>query len=153
MFVEIVPLKEIHAHMSWKWRNDKEIWTYTGTKPSKVITLEDELNWIRVVLKRHNEKRFAIIADGVYIGNTQLTDITNESAQLHIFIGDKNYWGKNIATSAVSLLLYEAKKLNLKTVYLLVNKNNIPAIKAYKKNGFKITKTNISDDIEMEIIL
>ena len=34
------------------------------------------------------------------------------------------------------------KRMKIKTVYLHVKSDNIPAIKSYKNNGFRITKKN-----------
>lgn len=74
-----------------------------------------------------------------YIGNVQLTGITNEEATFHIFIGEKKYWGKGIGTIATRLIIeYAAKYLNLKRIVLSVKKEHIAAIKAYEKVGFKI---------------
>lgn len=152
MQIELKPLKEEHAQISYKWRNDEDVWKYTGSKPNKKITLQDELNWIREVLKRENEKRYAIIVNNQYVGNIQLTDITGETAQFHIFIGDKNFWGKNIGTVATKLMLENAKKIKLKKIYLEVNKKNLSAIKVYEKNGFIQIKENDSK-IYMELEL
>ena len=75
-----------------------------------------------------------------YIGNVQLTKITDQNAEFHIFIGEKNMHGKGIGTQATKLILnYAFYNLNLKTIYLTVNKKNHNAIKAYKKCGFYIT--------------
>jgi len=40
MKVIIRPLQETDAFISNKWRNNPDIWKYTGNKPDKEITLE-----------------------------------------------------------------------------------------------------------------
>ena len=87
----IVPLQQEHSQISWRWRNDPEIWKYTGNKPSLEITPEIERDWIEGVLEDRNSKRFAITVDGLYVGNIQLTNIDQTAAQYHIFIGEKDY--------------------------------------------------------------
>ena len=67
MKITIRPLCIEDALTSYKWRNNPNIWKYTGNKPDKVITPEIETEWIKKVLKNENERRFAIIADGQYI--------------------------------------------------------------------------------------
>lgn len=145
MFIYIRPLCEKDALKSFKWRNDSEIWVYTGSRPDGYITEQIELEWIRRVLSDETSKRFAICIVGTneYIGNVQLTNIDNGSAQFHIFIGNKSYWGKGISTSATSLVLSFARKcLKLKKVYLDVHEKNIAAIKSYKKNDFEVVSLN-----------
>lgn len=139
MDVSIRFLEEEDAKISYIWRNDSVIWKYTGSKPTKFITYEIENDWIKRVLKRKNEIRFAICigSEGEYVGNVQLTNITEIDAEFHIFIGNKNFQNKGIGTKATSLILsYAMKDLKLKAVYLFVNKHNISAIKSYNKCGF-----------------
>jgi len=137
--VEIRALKEDDAEVSWRWRNDPVIWELTGSRPDRYVTVDTEREWIRSVLARKNERRFAICLppEGKYIGNIQLTDITESKAELHIFIGEQTFWGKGIATSASKLILdYAFNDLKLKEVYLFVNKANLAAVKVYDRCGF-----------------
>ena len=137
MTVVIRPLVKEDANISYKWRNNPEIWKYTGSRPDREITLDIELEWIENVLHRENEKRFAILVDNVYVGNTQLTSITDESAVFHIFIGDTKYWGKGVASKAMDLLMNFAKnELNLEKLILTVNQENKSAVNLYKRKGF-----------------
>jgi RimJ/RimL family protein N-acetyltransferase/glycosyltransferase involved in cell wall biosynthesis len=132
-------LEEADAAVSWKWRNDPKVWEYTGSKPDKPITYEIELDWIKKVLQRQNEIRFAICEKetGNYIGNVQLTDINGYDAAFHIFIGDKKSWGSGYGTEATCLMLkYGFNVLKLQSIWLDVKKENIAAIKAYEKAGF-----------------
>lgn len=154
MEINIRPLEEKDAYVSAKWRNDKEIWKFTGSKPDRKITKKIERKWILEVLQRRNEKRFAIcVGSGKkYIGNVQLTDITKKTAEYHIFIGDKKYWGKGIATNVTKKIIdYAFKELNLLQVYLHVNKENLAAIKAYTKCGFIKFRGRNKGEIKMII--
>lgn len=149
MDVKLRKLQKEDGLTSWKWRNNPEIWEYTSTRPSGV-TQEIETQWIEKVTKRTNERRYAIIADNVYVGNVQLLDITDNDAEFHIFIGNKNYWGKGVATIATNQILEIAKnELHLKKVYLEVNKNHSVAQKLYEKTGFNVV-SNKDDMIVME---
>lgn len=143
--VLIRPLVETDALLSWKWRNDAEVWQYTGSKPDQYITYEIEKAWIEKALSDDTSRRFAIMANGEYVGNIQLTNIVeNKTAEYHIFIGDKNYWGKSIAILATHQIIRYAKTvLKLEEIYLNVNPNNIPAIKVYEKCNFKQVNKNI----------
>lgn len=137
MRVSIRPLQEGDAYTSVKWRNDPEVFKYTGGVYDHEITLDMELAWIRKVMLNNDEYRCAILADGVYVGNIYLTDISKESAQYHIFIGDRTYWGKGVAKKASQIILcYAFCSLKLDYVYLRVQKKNVVAHHLYHKLGF-----------------
>lgn len=136
MQVKLRALTEADALVSYKWRNNPIVWKYTGKRPDQEITPEIELKWIKDVLSRPDEVRYAIIADDSYVGNIQLTNLSANDAEFHIFIGETSYWGKGIATKALTVFLDKIKKLNLKKIYLTVNKDNTAAVKLYKKVGF-----------------
>ncbi len=143
----IRPLTNEDAKVSYIWRNDPEIWKYTGKRPDRTITYEIEDNWIRKVLAASDSFRFAIEADGHYIGNIQITNIrTRQDGEYHIFIGDRKFWGKGIATLATYQLIRFAKEvIGLKRLYLFVNPLNTAAIRVYEKCGF----VRNSDEIKM----
>lgn len=153
MEVRIRPLEEHDAYTSVNWRNDPKIWKLTGSRPDRTITLEDELNWIRKVTSDEKDRRFAIIADQAYVGNIYLTGIKDGEAEYHIFIGEKSYWGKGVATLASRAIIeYARHDLGLKRLELSVNENNAAAIKLYEKLGFKAIES-LEGFIRMELEL
>jgi RimJ/RimL family protein N-acetyltransferase len=144
MKVIIRPLQEADAIKSFRWRNNEEIWRLTGNKPNKKITAKMELDWIREALTRSDEIRFAICAGETeeYIGNVQLTKITEMSAEFHIFIGELSFQNKGIGSKATKLMIdYSHERLGLKNIYLKVHLLNYSAIRAYIKCGFKFQKS------------
>lgn len=150
--VLIRPLCIEDAKVSYRWRNDSDIWRYTGIRPNKEITEEIEIDWIKKVIIDETSKRFAILVNDQYVGNIQLTNISQEKkdAEYHIFIGEKNFWGKGIATLATSQIIEYAKEwLRLESIYLFVKPENKSAINVYQKSGFK----KINEDFRMEINL
>lgn len=153
MDVYIRPLELDDAKVSYLWRQDAQIWIYTGSKPDSLITYEVEKEWLKNALKRKNEIRFAIcVGDSrEYIGNVQLTNISQDEAEFHIFIGKKEFHNKGIGTKATKLILEYAKTIiKLIRVYLWVNKENTSAIRAYKKSGF-IEDEQIGEQLKFTI--
>lgn len=137
MQVAIRPLIEDDAYTSVKWRNDPEVFKYTGNTYAHEITIESELAWIRKAIANPNDYRCAIIANGVYVGNIYLTDINDGVAHYHIFIGDKSYWGKGVAKLAsLQIIEYGFRKLNLNQIILRVKSMNLSACNLYKALGF-----------------
>ena len=137
MNIHIRPLEVSDAQVSYRWRNDPELWVYTGFKPDKEIALTDEKAWIKKVVADETCRRFAIIADGTYVGNIYITDIRDGTGEYHVFIGDKKFWGKGVAKEAsLQIIAYAKKELKLHTILLGVKKENIAACKLYLKLGF-----------------
>ena len=151
MDVYIRKLELEDAYVSYKWRNDSEVFKYTGTVYDHEITLETELQWIEKVIKNDDEYRYAIVADGIYVGNIYLTNIGNKSAEYHIFIGEKSYWGKGVAKKAsIVIIRFGFEHLNLQKIVLEVRPQNNTAIRLYEKLGFTMIGEN-SNFIKMEI--
>ena len=151
MRISIRPLKVEDAYTSYKWRNDPEVFKYTGTVYSNEITLETELNWIKNVIAKEDDYRCAIIVDGIYVGNIYITNIKDGEGEYHIFIGNKEYWGKGIATEVSKLIIqYAFECLRLKSIFLNVRKENAVAIKLYNNLGFTIEKED--DFITMRLL-
>lgn len=151
MRVEIRPLVEADAYTSYKWRNDPEVFKYTGNTYDHEITLESELSWIRRVIANPNDYRCAILADSVYVGNIYLTDIVDGNAEYHIFIGNKDYWGKGVAMIASRQIIdYGFEQLCLSDIHLEVQALNLSAFNLYQKLGFQVVGTN-GDMIRMNL--
>jgi len=147
MKVCIRPLEEADASTSVGWRNIPEIWAYTASRPDHEITPEEELAWIRRVLADPACRRFAILADGRYVGNTYLTGIAGGEAEYHIFIGERDAWGKGIARQATTQLLALAKsRLHLAHIHLSVHQANTGAVGLYRSIGFVPTRQAGADD-------
>ncbi len=143
MNVRIRPLKEQDAYTSVKWRNDPEVFKFTGNTYNHEITIDNELEWIRKVTANPTDYRCAILVDEVYVGNIYLTDIKEGTAHYHIFIGDKSYWGKGVAKRASLLILdYAFKVLNIKEIFLRVRNVNTSAYNLYLRLGFKDIKVD-----------
>jgi RimJ/RimL family protein N-acetyltransferase len=114
--------------------------------------LVDEDPWEPVALERLEARfterlgegerdgpRFAIEADGQYIGHCLLYRIDDFArvCQLGIGIGDPAYQGRGYGREAITLLLRYAFDLrNLRRVGLSVNADNERALRAYRACGF-----------------
>lgn len=145
MTVSIRPLQANDAFTSFKWRNDSEVFKYTENTYDHIITLESEIKWIQKVINKPNDYRCAIIADGIYVGNIYLTDIENEEANYHIFIGERSFWGKGVARAASIIIIeYGFSVLRLNRINLRVKKQNVRAYRLYQSMGFE----EISSDNE-----
>ena len=125
--VYIRPLRIEDALISCHWRNNPKIWRYTYSKPDRYITPEIETEWLAGVLKRENEKRFAICleANDRYIGNVFLSDVDEKQGTLHTFIGEIEFWGKSRALQAICQIFdFAFNEMKLEKVVTDININN-----------------------------
>jgi|TARA_B110000027_G_C16110081_1_gene297305 RimJ/RimL family protein N-acetyltransferase len=146
--------KIIDLKTSYKWRNDKSIWTKTvgeGKFKSKKISHKDEIEWFNRIKKKKDRKNLSIfLQNNKLIGNIYFTNILNRRAEFQIVIGDKKYWNKGLGYKSTKLSLTFANvNFNINEFYLFVKKDNIFAIKIYKKIGFRIIKSNLKEIIKM----
>jgi len=124
----------------FQWANDSEVnqYMFMGTKPSCLENLEEEYDALR---KSNTDIVFMIIDKKTdkAIGCTGLHRIEwiGRSTEYRIFIGDKDFWGKNYGSEVAKLMLqYGFDKLNMNKVWLGVNADNPAAVKSYDKAGF-----------------
>lgn len=124
------------------WRNDPELIASLGA-PFRYINLEVDAKWFDSYMAgRGNSVRCAIVEEGVedhILGLISLmsVDYMNQSAELHIMIGDKHNQGKGIGTFAVTEMLRHAfMNMNLQRVELTVLEENKRAQHLYEKCGF-----------------
>src|SRR5665648_300448 len=151
MKIKVRPLKEEDAYTSVKWRNIPEIWEYTKFDSSKKVTLDNELDWIRKLTQDKTCRRFSILVDEKYVGNIYLINIQEKTAEFHIFIGEKEYWGKGVAREASKQIIEFAQNdLHLEKISLKVNRCNKAALALY--HGIDFKKVGEEDEfIEMEL--
>lgn len=93
--------------------------------------------------KNKTELMLAIVDSehNLHIGNIKISSIEkiHKRAELGIIIGDRNYWGKGIATTAIKMVTdYCFTILELHKVTAGAYAENISSIKAFQKNGFTI---------------
>jgi RimJ/RimL family protein N-acetyltransferase len=139
MLIQLRPLREEDAYTSIRWRADPDLWVHTLAAGRPAPRIEDELQWIRSVMADQSSIRMAITLDDRYVGNTYLTGLTPNTAEFHIFIGDRECWGRGIARRATELMLAKAWSLDLDSVHLIVHPDNKAARRIYDALGFVVT--------------
>lgn len=125
------------------WMNDKKVHEFTEQKYTK-HTKTDIINFIKSKQNSKKEKVYGIFLKmknkNKHIGNIKLgpIDYIHKNALISYFIGEKEFWGKNITTFAIKkLLIIAKKKYKLKKIFAGLYSNNIGSEKVLKKNGFK----------------
>lgn len=141
--VYLRPLRVEDAKVSYRWRNDSDLWQYTGSHPNKIISEIDEIAWASRAISDSSRRNFAICRtdDDKYIGNIYIVNIKDRAGELGVFIGDKTSHGKGFARQAIELLKKEAKACGISRIDIDVHKDNVPALITYIKCGAKLPES------------
>lgn len=153
--IYIRPLRIEDAQVSYQWRNNPKIWRFTGFKPEKPITLEVETEWITNVLKRPNERRFAICLteNDRYIGNVFLTDVNEKEGTLHTFIGELEFWGKGRAAQAIIQLFDRGfSEFKLQRILTDIHVSNNGSLTLARRLGFREIDAFYDDKHKCDVI-
>ncbi len=132
------PINVDDVELYTKWLNDVEVIQYL-TLRSKMISLLTEREALEKLSREHAYGIVTLERDEL-IGNCSFVELDNlnRTAEVGIFIGNKEYWGKGYGTEALGLLIsFGIDYLNLRSFVLRVFSFNERAIKSYKKLGFK----------------
>ena len=121
------------------WLRSEKINKYL-IKPNNRITKEEVLDYCTNLIQSKNDIFLSIIAlsSEKHIGNVRIgpIDFVNKVCNFSIMLGDENYHGKGYGTKIVkSCIDYSFESLNMKKFTLVVDSENISAIKVYKKNN------------------
>lgn len=122
------------------WLDDPEITQYLETRffPTSV---EEAKEYLKSTLNNDDVLLLAIMYKGndEHIGNVKLGPINwiHRRAEIGILIGEKEYWGRGIATECIQEITeYAFETLNLHKLTAGCYENNVGSIKAFKKAGF-----------------
>ena len=101
-----------------------------------------EKKWIYDTIFRSSDIKLAICLkeNDLHIGNIYLTGINyiNRTAESHILIGDKDYWGKGYAREALlQLLKYGFNEHGLNRIEAHINADNPASLSMHTKCGYK----------------
>ncbi len=137
--VYLSPLNREDAEKFTEWINDLEASLYLGAA-EQVFGLKDEEEWLEEA--GDEGYQFAVVEKSLdeLLGSCGLMDVDSihGTAEMGIFIGNKNYWNKGCGTEASLLLLdFAFNILNLQNIILEVFEFNDRALACYEKIGFK----------------
>lgn len=123
------------------WLNDPEINRYLECRFQK-HTVEETKSFIESISNDSNYQ-FGIYykENDRHIGNIKIGNINHRHkyADLVFLIGEKDYWGKGIASEAIYLATdFAFDYLQLNKLWGGVYAPNIGSMKAFEKNGYKV---------------
>jgi [ribosomal protein S5]-alanine N-acetyltransferase len=139
IFLRILSTKDVNQDYV-DWMNDMDVVDFLDSKWKSFI-LDDLIEYVQKMNNSHNNFLFGIFDSKTkkHIGNIKIGNINfiNRHGSIGIIIGNKDYWGKGVATEAIELVTKCAfEDLNLHKVtagMYAVNNSH----RAFIKNGFK----------------
>lgn len=135
--------KKYDVEIVKKYINQPEVKSLLHAGIPYLYTLEDEMKWYEEISALKDTYSFAIetIEDEKYIGGCGINNVDwkNSVAEIGIFIGNKDYWGKGYGTDAMQVLIkFIFNEMNINKIKLQVFSFNERAIKCYEKCGFMV---------------
>jgi RimJ/RimL family protein N-acetyltransferase len=126
----------------FRLRKNKKLWKHTLNSKFD-INYKLQKKYYKKKIKLKKNLCYSIISlNNNFIGLIQLTNINKNIGEFHIVLNEK-YWNKKIGYYSTKIFLQIVRIYNIANkIFLEVRKNNISAIKLYKKIGFKIIKLN-----------
>lgn len=138
--IYLSPINPEDVEKYTEWLNDFDV-IVNMTISNSVISMLTEKEMLEKLSKEGYNFAIVDAAKNELIGNCSLVYVDNihRKAELGIFIGNKEYWGRGYGPEAIELLLnFGFNVLNLNNVILRVFEFNKRAIKCYEKCGFKL---------------
>lgn len=118
------------------WVNDDRVNVYLHYDIP--LSVDKTTEWFNKIKDNKNRLDCVIEMNGVSVGLIGLLDITEDSAEYYVMLGDMAYSGQGIAYEASKLLLEIAfREYGLNSLNALTEVDNIPAQKLFEKLSFK----------------
>ena len=121
-----------------KWFLNKEVVQYSDNQYKK-FSLEKQRSYVESCLQNNDIDLYGIFDDTLHIGNIAINNLINvhRKAELTYVVGDTKYWGKGVASFAVSKMVEFAKsKYKLNKLYASLASANFRSKRVLEKNGF-----------------
>ncbi len=138
--VRLRPVEEGDLPLYVRWFNDPDVqhWLYASERAEETLESQRErfeenrrdAAWVEWCIEN---------VDGRGIGCVGLVriDETHADAELYIFIGGKERWGRGYGSDAVGRVLrYAFDELGLRRVELTTDEDNLRGIRCFEKCGF-----------------
>ena len=124
------------------WMNDSEINKYLESR-YEVHSLSSIKTFVEAMRSEKSNFLFGIFCNktSLHIGNIKLgpIDYRYMRSEIGLIVGNRNFWGKGIATEAISAICkFASEELKLRKVEAGCYSSNIGSKKAFEKAGFEV---------------
>ena len=141
MKFELMLLKESDVTQSYvDWYSNPDVTSYSDNQYS-VFTLDGQKNYVRSCLNNDDIDLYGIFDNGLHIGNIVISGLSSvhKRAEITYVVGDTSYWGKGVASYAISEIVKKSKTdYKINRLYAGLAEGNIGSARVLEKNGFKL---------------
>lgn len=125
-----------------KWDTDPSVQAHMPESISMPMNTEEQLAYFEECKNEDDGYYWSIVwrENNALVGTIALADINNHHGigELGIVVGEKEYWGKGIATGAIKLVLtYAFSEMGLRRITAEYEEGNTGLEKALLKNNFQ----------------
>lgn len=140
--IRLRPLETEDSKDFYLWANDRDVTQFSLSSYAYPQSQSDIVKWLSTINNNAKTISFGICCQetGNLVGYAGISSISvlNRSGEYFILIGNKQYWGKGIATEVTKLITeYGFKTLGLHRIELTAFVTNQSAIRAYEKAGYQ----------------
>ena len=153
--VRLRPFEPSDAELYRRWRADAEPMALAGWNDRAPLSLAQSAARMNRLATDQGKDYFTflicLLADERPIGEVTLAELDriNGSAELGIFIGEVDEWGKGYGTDAINAIVgFGFAEQRLERIWLEVWTENARALRAYEKAGFVHEATLRNDRYE-----
>jgi len=136
----IRPYSEADALLWQSWDIDPDIQAYMPEPMNAAQDISEQYKYIKECEAEEDGYYWSIDTKaGTTIGTVALTDINghHKLAEIGIMLGDKNYWGKGVATEVITAVVDHAfRELGVVRISAETEAGNIAISKVLEKVGF-----------------
>ena len=120
-------------------------------------TMKDAMEWIGHISQQKPMQNFAILVDGLVVGNMGAVlkeEMSKQIVEIGYFVAEP-HWGKGIASKALSVFLsYVEQTFHPTSIFATVFEQNKASTAVLSKNGFQLSsikpKTAIKNGLVMD---
>ena len=131
LVIRSIKKKDIEILRNWKNQHKKFFFTKVA------ISSAQQKNWFQSYTLRTHDLMFIVSFKKENFGCMGIRWLKNNWDVYNVILGNKKYGRKGYMNQAFKIMISVAKELKIGRIKLDVLKNN-PAIKWYKKQGFKV---------------
>lgn len=125
------------------WYSNEEVVRYSDNQ-YREFSFDGQCSYVQSCLQNEDVNLYGIFDNSYHIGNIIISGLSSyhRKAELTYVIGETNYWGKGVASFAITNMIQIAKEeFGLNKLYAGIASANIGSGKVLEKNGFIIEGT------------
>jgi len=123
------------------WLNDPVVMRYTEARRMH-HTRESAKAYVEAALASDRAQLWRILVEsGHHVGNVRLSEIDrhHRRSEIALVIGDRDYWGKGVATAAIDLASREGfETFALHKIVAVLYASNDVSQRAFEKAGYRV---------------